>query len=250
MANTRCLLCEALGNNGVCDDQECQNKATILIGWDGTRYRRVKVSSDGQMVKEQRLTVSDLEVVIPDAMMASMALSSKQDISNASLSSLDSKLTGISTAGKQDTGNVSLASIDSKFTGIATAARQDASNVLLTSIDSKLTAQSYVPMFLKVSLTSSSTGTVIAATPCLGMKTFIIGTKTTGTILGIQQCSLQISPHDTDDIWQAAATVNASLVNQTVVTTAPVTWAGKRLRVTIGGAILSGSFDLYVSASG
>lgn len=64
-----------------------------------------------------------------------VATAAKQDVGNASLSSIDAK---VSTAAKQDVGNANLASIDGK---VSTAAKQDVGNASLASIDAKVATE-------------------------------------------------------------------------------------------------------------
>lgn len=104
----------------------------------------------------------------------------------------------------------------------------------------------------KVSLTSASTGVVVAAFDCKGMKSFNLYTKTTSTIVGAQACTFEVSPSDVDDVWVATTlTVTPSTVNGTVVMgTANSNIVPRRGRVSIAAAITSGTFDLYIVRSG
>lgn len=103
---------------------------------------------------------------------------------------------------------------------------------------------------VKASLTSASTGVVIAATSCVGMKTFNLYTNTTATIVGAQACTLQVSPSDTDNVWiDTSLTVTESTVSGTVIAgTINSAIVARRCRVSIASTITSGTFDLYLVA--
>jgi hypothetical protein len=84
----------------------------------------------------------NVTVTNPTPAITGFATEAKQDIGNASLSSIDGKLTTVNSnlvtiQNKQDTGNSSLSSIDGKLTTIEN--KQDTGNNSLSSIDSKLT---------------------------------------------------------------------------------------------------------------
>ncbi len=74
-----------------------------------------------EWVPEQQPILDGGTVIIGASGLATEA---KQDVGNASLSSIDTKLSSQATAAKQDTGNTSLSSIDTKLTSQATAANQ------------------------------------------------------------------------------------------------------------------------------
>lgn len=102
----------------------------------------------------------------------------------------------------------------------------------------------------KASVTNANTGTILPATSCVGMKSFNLYTRTTATITGAQVCTLEVSPHDTDDVWIATAlTITPSTVNGTTVAGTPTTSIiARRCRVTIAAAITTGTFDIYLVA--
>lgn len=104
----------------------------------------------------------------------------------------------------------------------------------------------------KASVTSSSTGTILAALDVSGMKSFALYTNTTSTLTGAQVCTLQISPSATDDVWiDTTTTVTPSTTSGTVVVSTTNTSAvAKRARVKIAAAISSGTFDLYLVCQG
>lgn len=104
----------------------------------------------------------------------------------------------------------------------------------------------------KVSLTSASTGVVLAARESKGISSINLHTKTTSTIVGAQVCTLQYSPHDSDDIWiNTSVTVTPDLTNGVVVSgTAITNLLARRVRVSIAAGITSGTFDLYLMAQG
>lgn len=104
----------------------------------------------------------------------------------------------------------------------------------------------------KSSLTSVSTGVVLAAFDCSGYKNFNLYTNTTATLVGAQVCTLQISPSDTDNVWiSTSLTVTESTTSGTVVMgTALTNVVARRARVSIAAPITSGTFDLYLVVSG
>jgi len=104
----------------------------------------------------------------------------------------------------------------------------------------------------KASLTSASTGTIVAATDCNGIKSFQLYTNTTSTIVGAQVCTVQISPSDTDDVWiDTALTVTPSdTLSVVVMGTALTNIVARRVRVKIAAAITSGTFDIYLVRQG
>jgi len=103
---------------------------------------------------------------------------------------------------------------------------------------------------VKASLTNASTGTVVAATSCVGMRSFNLYTNTTATITDTQVCTLQVSPSDTDNVWiSTALTVTPNATTATVVAgTFNSSIVARRARVTIAAAITSGTFDIYLVA--
>lgn len=104
----------------------------------------------------------------------------------------------------------------------------------------------------KVSLTASSTGVVIPAMSCVGIKSFQLYTNTTGTITGAQALTVEVSPSDTDDVWKATTlTVTESTTSGTVIMgTANSAIVARRVRVSIAAAISSGTFDAYLVLQG
>lgn len=104
----------------------------------------------------------------------------------------------------------------------------------------------------KASLTNASTGVVVPAASCAGTKSFNLYTKTTATITGPQACTLEVSPHDTDDVWIATTltiTPSATL-NDVVMGTANSSIVARRARVSITAAITTGTFDIYLVKQG
>lgn len=103
---------------------------------------------------------------------------------------------------------------------------------------------------LKASVTSTSTGVVIPASVCIGMKSFQLYANTTSTLVGPQICTLQVSPSDSDNVWYSTTlTVTPSLVSGTVVSSVDVSnIVARRCRVSIAAAITSGTFDIYLNA--
>jgi hypothetical protein len=104
----------------------------------------------------------------------------------------------------------------------------------------------------KASITNANTGTIVAAADCSGYKAFNIYIKTTSTISGSQACTLEVSPHDTDNVWIATSvTATPSGTNGVVVAgTASSAIVARRARVTIAAAITSGTFDIYLVQQG
>lgn len=104
----------------------------------------------------------------------------------------------------------------------------------------------------KVSLTSASTGVVIPAASCVGMKSFQLYSNTTSTITGSQACTVEVSPSDTDNVWKATTlTITPDTTNAGVVMgTLNSAIVARRIRVSIAAAISSGTFDLYLVKQG
>lgn len=101
----------------------------------------------------------------------------------------------------------------------------------------------------KASLTSASSGVVIAAQSAIGMRDINLVSKTTSTIVGSQILTLELSPHDSDDIWYSSSLTNSpSTVSGTVVASTPITILARRVRVSIAAPITSGTLDLYLEA--
>lgn len=111
------------------------------------------------------------------------------------------------------------------------------------------TASTLTPQ--KASLTSASTGVVIPAVSVVGMKTFNLVTNTTSTIIGAQVLTLEISPHDTDNVWVATGlTVTPSLTSGVTAIGTVLSTVARRARVSIAAAITSGTLDVYLIAQG
>jgi hypothetical protein len=104
----------------------------------------------------------------------------------------------------------------------------------------------------KASLTSASTGVVVAAFDCSGMKSFNLYTKTITTITSAQVLTLEVSPSATDDVWKATAlTITPDTTADVVVMGTTLTSVvAKRARVSIAAAISAGTFDVYVVRQG
>ncbi len=104
----------------------------------------------------------------------------------------------------------------------------------------------------KSSITTSSTGVIVPAFSCVGMKSFNLYTITTATLTGAQVCTLEISPSDADNVWIASSlTVTPSgTLNVVVAGTVNSAIVARRARVSIASAISSGTFDIYVNAQG
>lgn len=102
----------------------------------------------------------------------------------------------------------------------------------------------------KTSITSASTGVIVPAFSCTGMKSFNLYTITTGAITGTQACTLEVSPSDIDNVWIATTlTVTPNASNAVVVMgTANSAIVARRARVSIASAIGAGTFDIYVVA--
>lgn len=124
--------------------------------------------------------------------------------------------------------------------------------VELSAADGDNIATKALSSSTKVSLTNASTGVVVPATSCDGYKNFNLYSKTTSTIVDSQVLTLEISPHDTDDIWiSTALTVTPSITNGiSVMGTSLSNVVARRARVSIGAAVTSGTFDLYLVQSG
>ncbi len=102
---------------------------------------------------------------------------------------------------------------------------------------------------VKAHITSTNSGVIVAATPCIGIKTFNLYTNTTTTITGAQACTLEVSPSDTDNVWIASSlTITPSTVATTVVLATVTTIVARRARVSIAAAISTGVFDIYLVA--
>lgn len=103
----------------------------------------------------------------------------------------------------------------------------------------------------KASLTSASTGVVIAAFDAKDLKRFNLHTKTTSTLTGPQVLTLEYSPHDSDNIWIASSiTVTPSGTNGAVVSGTAADVLARRVRVSIAAAISTGTFDIYLIGQG
>ena len=103
----------------------------------------------------------------------------------------------------------------------------------------------------KASVTNASTGVIVPAFDCSGMKTFNLFTATTATITGAQVCTLEISPSDTDNVWIATSlTITPSGTNAVVVAGTAISSIARRARVSIAAAITTGTFDIYAVAQG
>jgi hypothetical protein len=100
----------------------------------------------------------------------------------------------------------------------------------------------------KASITSASTGVIVAASSCVGLKSFQLYTNTTSTITGAQVCTVQVSPSDSDNVWVSTSlTITPSTTNGTVITgTVNTGIIARRMRVSIAAPITSGTFTIYL----
>jgi hypothetical protein len=123
--------------------------------------------------------------------------------------------------------------------GIAISLSADDGDSVLTVPDSISTS---------ATITNANTGTIIAATACVGIKSFILYTNTVSTLVGPQLCSLELSPSDTDNVWIPAMLSITPDTTQDVMVMSPVnpSIVARRCRVTIASAITSGSFKIYL----
>lgn len=103
----------------------------------------------------------------------------------------------------------------------------------------------------KVSLTSASTGVVVPATSCVGMKTFNLFSKTTATITSAKTITLEVSPSDTDDVWKATTlTITPDTTTAVVIMGTPSSAiVARRVRVSTT-AVDAGTYDLYLVMQG
>lgn len=111
----------------------------------------------------------------------------------------------------------------------------------------------------KTSITTSNTGTILGPISCVGMNVFNLYTNTTADITSAQLLTLQVSPHDTDNVWistsltitpstsHSSSPVVAGTAN-TPSSAAPI--VGRRVRVITAAAIGAGTYDLYLVAQG
>lgn len=103
----------------------------------------------------------------------------------------------------------------------------------------------------KVSITNASTGVVVPAYDVSGMKSFQIYVKTTATITGPQALTLEVSPHDSDNVWLATTvTATPSGTLNTVVASSIGNGIARRARVSIAAALTTGTADIYLIAQG
>lgn len=103
----------------------------------------------------------------------------------------------------------------------------------------------------KASLTSSSTGVIIAAFDAKDLKRFNIYSKSTSAVVGPQVLTLEFSPHDSDNIWIASSlTITPSTTNGTVVSGTAIDVLARRVRVSTAGALTSGTVDVYLVGQG
>jgi hypothetical protein len=104
----------------------------------------------------------------------------------------------------------------------------------------------------KASITPDNTGVVLGPLSVVGMSSFQLFTNTTSALTGAQECTLQISPSDTDDVWlTTSATATPSDTQSTVASAGALSGVvARRARVVIAAAITSGSFDLYCVGQG
>lgn len=103
----------------------------------------------------------------------------------------------------------------------------------------------------KASITNASTGVIIAAFSCVGMKSFNLVTKTTTNITGSQALTIEISPHDSDDVWVATSiTATPGATAGDIVSGTAASLVARRARVSIAAAITTGTADVYLVAQG
>jgi hypothetical protein len=100
----------------------------------------------------------------------------------------------------------------------------------------------------KTSLTNANSGTIVAAFDVAGINIINMHSNTTATITGAQVCTLQFSPHATDNIWiNTSITLTPSTTSGTIVSgTQIANLNAVRCRVIIAAAITTGTFDLYI----
>lgn len=112
-------------------------------------------------------------------------------------------------------------------------------------------AQRGISTATSAALTSASTGVVIAAFDCKGMKSFNLYTKTATTITNAKALTLEISPDDTADVWKATTlTITPDTTAGVVVMgTAATNIVARRARVSTT-AVDAGTFSVYVVAQG
>lgn len=165
---------------------------------------------------------------------------------------------GAATGALQTTGNTSLGNIDTSASAIngklpaALGAQLIAASLAVNlASDQNLPVKGagFTPQ--KASITSASSGIVIAAISCVGMKSFNLVTNTTDTIVGAQLLTVEISPHDSDDVWVATAlTITPNTTTGILVLGTLLSTIARRVRVKIAAAIVSGTFDIYLIAQG
>jgi hypothetical protein len=98
-------------------------------------------------------------------------------------------------------------------------------------------------------ITSASTGVIIAATSCVGMKTFNLFSKSTSAVVGPQVLTVEISPSDSADVWFATSlTITPSTSNNVVVSGTAASFVARRVRVSTAAALTSGTVSVYLVA--
>lgn len=104
----------------------------------------------------------------------------------------------------------------------------------------------------KASLSPGSSGVVIAEFDMSGMKEFAMHCKTTSALTGPQSLTLEVSPHDSDDIWlPTSLTLSPSDASGAVVSGPSLRDViGRRARVSLAAPLASGSCDLYLVGQG
>lgn len=103
----------------------------------------------------------------------------------------------------------------------------------------------------KASITNASTGVILPAQSCEGMKSVQLFANTTSTITGPQVLTVEVSPSDTDDVWVSTAlTLTPTTAVGAAMGTALTNLVAKRIRVKTAAAITSGAADIYLVMQG
>lgn len=158
----------------------------------------------------------------------------------------------VSLAASDNDSVIVVGTTDGTVSGTQKALKLSSSGVAI--VDGSAVTQPIIATTLttqKASLTSASTGVVVPAISVVGMKSFSLITNTTSTIIGAQVLTLEISPHDTDNVWVATSlTVTPSLTSGVTATGTVLSTVARRARVSTAAAITSGTLDVYLNAQG
>lgn len=91
-----------------------------------------------------------------------------------------------------------------------------------------------------------SSGIVLAEMDIRSIKSIVLHSKTLSALTGSATLTIELSPHDSDDIWISSSSITPSSSSNAIISGSPISVITRRLRIKATGAITVGSAMVYL----